>query len=310
LQRARASDAERAAAQQEASVKAAVDNLKSELSASNATSNSEDTAKKHADELRALEDRLTAKHKRELQEAKDAGGAASQQENSATTGATITEEQQQAAIAAAIAEYEKAVAARHVEEIASAVERGRMEQATKGKLKDSQLVKSQKRVKELETQILEWRRAGLIPEASTSAPSTSAAAPTPSTPSVATNPQTHTPAVPTTPVSASPATPLPRRPLVPPVPDPAMRGGRGGARGVVRGMQRGGLNIRGAAPGRGGAPAGAVPTPAPGVSIMGAAAKRIREEGDPQDDSLAKRLKPAGEGASGPVTLRRPPPPS
>jgi nucleoprotein TPR len=258
-----------------------------------------------------MEDRLTAKHQHELKAAVDAGLAA------ATSGTTITDDQQKAAIAAAIAEHEKALLARHTEEIASAVERGRMEQATKGKLKDSQLVKSQKRVKELENQILEWRKAGLIPEASTSTPSTStAAAPPPGTPT-ATSPQN---AHPTTPTSANPSaaagTPaggsgtLPRKPSMLSAPDHALRGGRGGARGIVRGAQRGGFNIRGAAPGRGGAPVAATPAPAAGVSIMGAAAKRNREEGDSQDDSLAKRLKPAGEATStgGPVALRRPPP--
>ena len=252
-----------------------------------------------------MEDRLTAKHQQELKAAVDAGVAA------ATSGATITDDQQKAAIAAAIAEHEKALLARHTEEIASAVERGRMEQATKGKLKDSQLVKSQKRVKELENQILEWRKAGLIPEASTS----TAAAPSPGTPTAASPQNAH----PTTPTSANPSaagTPaggsgtLPRKPSMLSAPDHALRGGRGGARGIVRGAQRGGFNIRGAAPGRGGAPVAATPAPATGVSIMGAAAKRNREEGDPQDDSLAKRLKPAGEATStgGPVALRRPPP--
>jgi nucleoprotein TPR len=307
LQRARAADAERAVAQQEASVKAAVDNLKTELNVLNTQPPSDDVAKRHAEEMRALEQQLTGKHNEELKAAVEAAVAAAQQDKPM---ASFSEEDRKAAITAAIVEHEKQLSARHAEEIASAVERGRMEQATKGKLKDSQLVKSQKRVKELETQILEWRKAGILPESSSVAQATPATGST----STAANPQIAVPADPTTPVAVSVPTgnagSLPRKPaaMAPMTStDPANRGGRGGARGIVRGAPRGGLNIRGAAPGRGGAPGGSAPAAASGVTILGAAVKRTREDGETPDDTLAKRLKPV-EGTGGPVALRRPPP--
>jgi len=225
--------------------------------------------------------------------------------------ATISEADLQAAIAAAIEKHEKQLQIRHTEDIASAVERGRMEQAAKGKLKDSQLVKAQKKVKELEIQILEWRKAGILPEP--------LSAPPPATP-VAAGPSTANPS-PTTPTAPPPSanngsagnTSLPRKPSLVPPTGPAEAAGRT-VRGAVRGVrgQRGGLSIRGAAPGRGGAPAApstapTVPNTSGGVQIVGAAAKRSREEGETPDDSLVKRLKPA-EGGSKPVALRRPPP--
>jgi nucleoprotein TPR len=300
LQRARAADVDKATAQQEVAVKAAIASVKIQSQIPNASSVSEDVFKRHAEELRVLEERLTAKHQEELKAAIKAS------EERKSTGALSSEVDHTAAIAAAIAAHEKEIQGRHAEEIASAVERGRMEQATKGKLKDSQLVKSQKRVKELETQILEWRKAGILPEPQ--------AVPSAATPAASTS--NVVPAPPATPKAAPVAgapTPLPRKPSLPATMTTAEgvgRGARGAARGVVRAR---GLNIRGAAPGRGGAPA--VPLPnAPnttsGVSIVGAAAKRSREEGETPNDSLVKRLKPAPtESGGGPVTLRRPPPP-
>jgi nucleoprotein TPR len=264
----------------------------------------DDIAKQHAEELRTLEERLTAKHQAELNAAAEAARTAAGQEK--PPAGTVSEDDLKAAIAAAIATHEKELQARHAEDIASAVERGRMEQAAKGKLKDSQLVKAQKKVKELEIQIMEWRKAGILPETSS--------APPPATPVAAGALVTN--ASPTTPAASAPhmnngstgTATLPQKPSLGPPTGPAESGrGRGAGRGV-RG-QRGGLSIRGAAPGRGGAPANppTVSASGSGVQIAGAAAKRSREEGEAADDSLAKRLKPA-DGAGKPVALRRPPP--
>jgi len=267
-----------------------VEDVKAKLQTSHTAAVSEDVAKRHAEEIRALEVRLTLQHQEELKAAVDAA-------EKAKPAGTFDHS---AAIAAAIAAHDKALQARHAEEIASAVERGRMEQATKGKLKDSQLVKSQKKVKELENQILEWRKAGILPEPVPPAPS--------STPNA---PMTPVQVSPTTSAVTSTSTTLPRKPsLVMPAPsvEGAARGVRGGARGTVRGASTRGLNIRGAAPGRGAPPGSVSSTATSGVSIIGAATKRARDEGETSDDSLVKRLKPA-EGGGGPVTLRRPPPP-
>ena len=275
---------------------AAVEKMKNDLQTSN-SSVPDDVVSRHAEELRTQEQILSARHKEELKKAVDAAVEAARKEKPVLS----SEVDQKAAIDAAIAEHEKQLQKRHADEIASAVDRGRMEQVAKGKLKDSQLVKAQKKVKELETQILEWRNAGLLSDAA-AAPATTAAANVNGSSSTANPPST-----PTAPTGPNPIN-LPRKPSLNTPTGPADgvgRGIRGGARGIGRGVARGGLNIRGAAPGRG------VPTsPASstsGVSIMGAAAKRPREEGATADDSLAKRLKPA-EPTGKPVTLRRPPP--
>lgn len=305
LLKARASDGERAAAQQAA----AIEKVKAELQTANASNSStpDEVINRHAEELRNLEARLKAQHQAELKAALDA----------AKLSTTSSNEDPKAAIAAAIAAHDRELQARHYEEIASAVERGRMEQAAKGKLKDSQLVKAQKKVKELEIQILEWRKAGMIPEAA--APASATAPPsTPTSSTAATAGPSSTHAAPAAPAPAPTQSPaanagLPRKPSMTLPTGPADGGagrGRGGvSRGgpSIRGAARG-LNIRGAAPGRGGATSPTASTG--GVSIMGAA-KRPRDETG--DDSLAKRLKPADPSANAPssgkpVTLRRPPP--
>ena len=99
---------------------------------------------------------------------------------------------------------------------------------------------------------------------------------------------------------------LPRKPSVAQVTAaqaaPNADRGRGQGIGVGRGA---GMNIRGTA---------AHAPGAPGVSIIGAAGKRAREEPNAADGSLAKRLKPAeGATAPKPVTIQRnrqQPPPS
>jgi len=206
----------------------------------------------------------------------------------------VSDVEQKAAIAAAIALHDKELEPRRQAELQEAMESGRREADMKGRLKDAQLLRTQTKLKEKEALILGWQNAGLIPKdekpatPGKSAPA-NASSSTPSTTSVA-------------PAANLPGKPPPTAPAVTPQ---SGRGARGGARGLARGTARG-LSIRGAAPGRGGAPSPV--SGASGVSIIGAAGKRTREEGDGAvDDSLAKRLKPA-EGTSKPVAIRRPPP--
>lgn len=293
MQKARAADNERASAQQQAAVTAAVDKVKGELQAPSLSGIPDDIAKAHAEELRNLEARLVAEHQKQLKAAVEAA----KKELPAISSST-SEVDQQALIAAAIAAHEKEREPSRQAELQEAMENGRKEADVKGRLKDAQLLRTQNKLKEKEALILSWQTAGLVPKDEKPA--------TPAKPA-AINPASAPTAVPTGPANAS----LPARPanaVTPAVATPqAVRGARGGARGgAIRGAARG-LNIRGAAPARGGAAAPAT-APAPGMSIAGAAAKRSREEGDgAADDSLAKRLKPA-EGTSKPVVLRRPPP--
>ena len=186
LQKNRAADAERAVVQQEAAVAAAIEKVRAELSSS---ASGDDASNRHAEELRALEERLATKHKQDLKAALETTHHA--------PPATGSEVDHQAAIATAIAEHDKIVQARHEQEISLAVDRGRMEQAAKGKLKDQALVRTQNKLKELEAQVLEWRKAGIIPEI----PTTNTAPATPTAgPSVT---KTAVPPPPTTPTSSS-----------------------------------------------------------------------------------------------------------
>ena len=216
-------------------------------------------------------------------------------------------EAQKAAIDAAIAEFKKDMEARHTEEIASAVDRGRMEQATKGKLKDSQLVRAQKRVKDLEAQIAEWQASGAIPTTSpavvppVAAAAAQAVAKPAATNTVATPAAGYTSGTAAGPsqVKPNPAAAataaiagapnggnLPRRPLGAGVVTGGVPLGRGGGP-VGRGAVQRTAPVRQ----QPAAPAGAAPTG--GVSIMGAAGKRPHEDAaGAADGSLAKRLKP------------------
>ena len=249
----------------------------------------EEVEKKHADELKALEERLRAEHKKELEV------AAAKIVPGGTTD-DIRKTDIEAAITAAKAEWEKA----KVGEIEEAIERGRVEQQTKGRLKDAQLTRTQTRVKELEAKIMELQ--GSI---TTSTSKTTTVAPTqkptptqPPTqklaqPSAQKPAPAQTPGQKPTPIINKPQqtatqTRLPNRPTPPT---------RGGGPGRVLG-------------GRGGAPITA-PTQSTGggVSIMGAA-KRPREDTEGEapipDNSLAKRLKPAENKPTPPI--KRPPP--
>ncbi|CCM06215.1 uncharacterized protein FIBRA_08460 [Fibroporia radiculosa] len=300
LSKGRAADSERAAAQQQAAVDAAVEKLRAELQVVSSSTSSDEVAARHARELQELEERLTTRHREELKAAVEAAIAQGQ------THASVSSPDVDQAVQAAVAANEAKLKEQHEQELAGAVERGRMEQAAKTKLKDHQLVRAQAKLKELEGQMQELRKNGVIPQAPP--PATTTAKPMAAAPASA---STSKPAI-NAPAAAVAQRTLPRKPSLG---HPTAEGlGRG--RGAVRGVARGGLAIRGTAGvGRGAAPAASAP-PADGttgeVSIVGAAGKRAREEGETApDDSLAKRLKPA-EGSSKPVTLRRdrvPPPP-
>jgi len=289
------------AEKQAAAVSEAVEKAKAEMTSG--TGVQEDILKRHAEELQALEQKLKAHYESELKARVDA--ALKSRPPPAANPAD-----QQAVVDAALAEFEKKLQQRHNEEIASAVERGRMEQGAKAKLKDSQLVKAQKRVKDLEAQIHEWQAAGIVlpltpaaptPAGATPAQAPASAKPTPPAPQL----QASTAAAASGPsqpkpnptagsaVAAASAANLPRRPPAnTPGTQTTLQPARGGA---IRGVGRGGLPPRGGAPLRQ-PPVRTAPTAPPatqGVSIMGAA-KRPREDNPATtEDSLAKRLKPA-----------------
>jgi nucleoprotein TPR len=241
----------------------------------------EEAEKKHADELKALEERLRAEHKKELE------AAAANAVLGATTEKTGADVE--TLIASAKAEWEKA----HQEDIEKAIESGRVEQQAKGRLKDAQLLRTQTKVKELEAKILELQGPGAA-SSSKSVATTPGQKPAPTQPPPQKAAPTQIPGQKPTPAANKPQQTavqnrLPNRPTPPT---------RGGGPGRVLG-------------GRGGAPTTA-PTPQStggGVSIMGAA-KRPREdaEGETQtaDNSLAKRLKPAENKPTPPI--KRPPP--
>ena len=313
------------AQKQAALITEAVEKAKADMSTGADSSSKDDLEKRHAEQLRSLEEKLKAQYDIELKAKVDSAVAeALKAQPTPADPPARNSADQQAAIDAALEQFKKEIETRHAEEIASAVERGRMEAAAKGKLKDSQLVKAQKRVKELEAQIQEWKAAGIV----LPAPTASAASPVATAPGSAAPPTAARPAAPSTtqpvagpsqakPVPATAATAaaaaanqnagnLPRKPPAGPT-GAGVAPVRGGA---VRQLGRGGVPLGVA---RGGAPLRTAPVKPPqqaplsgGVSIVGAAAKRAREEGSPADDSLAKRLKPA-EPLSRPVPVRKPP---
>jgi len=270
------------ATKQQAAVDTAVAAVKSENLPITVSTN-EEAEKKHAEELKALEERLRAEYKKELE-------AVTVKATSGETAETDVE----AAIATAKVEWEKT----HEEEIEKAIERGRVEQQTKGRLKDAQLMRTQAKVKELEAKVLELQGPGAASTSNaTTVTPTQKPAPTQVLAQKPTPAQTHgqrpTPAV-NRPQQAAAQNKLPNRPTLPT---------RGGGPGRV---------LNAALGGRGGAPTTAAPTPqntGGGVSIMGAA-KRPREDAEGEtpttDNSLAKRLKPAENKPNPPI--KRPPP--
>ncbi|TBU44414.1 hypothetical protein BD309DRAFT_35497 [Dichomitus squalens] len=260
---------------------------------------SEAAIAKHAEELRALEERLVKKHQEELKAALEAANA--------SAAAPLPDTQ--AAIDAAVAAYKETLAEEHAKALDDAVERGRKEAAARAKLKDQQLVRAQGKVKELEARLQQ-----LDPNSGAPAPAPAAEA----TPSKPTPSAFVTPAAGISATSASPAAPaaaatgkaglpvnLPAKPT--PAPRAPVRG-RGGA----PAPGRGGLAIRGAAPGVGRGAAVAAAAAAAGDAAVPNAVKRTRDGDAAADDTTAKRQK-QGEGAvNPPVTLRRNrvPPPS
>ncbi|KAI6016240.1 TPR/MLP1/MLP2-like protein-domain-containing protein [Pisolithus marmoratus] len=299
---------------------AAAEKAKNDMAVANA-GNTEELVKRHAQELADLRALLNTQYEANLKAAVDAATLAAKAEATVASGDDATK----AAIDTAIATREREFQAKLNDEIEKAVERGRMEQSAKSKLKDAQLVRSQMKVKDLEAQILEWRKAGMVPD-STNTPATTTATPaTTTTPAASTStvPSQATPAS-TTDSSTVPASsaPVRKQPTSGAVTlGPAEAAIRGRGRGIsIRGAQRG-ISIRG----RGGAPSPTATTAPPqqqqAIQIMGAAAKRAREDDASSDDSLAKRIRPAEAGASTPgpaagvtnkppVTIRRPQPPA
>lgn len=261
-------------------------------------STSEEAEKKHAGELKALEERLRAEHKKELVAATANTVPGGTVEKSVETNVEV-------AIAAAKAEWEKSNEAK----IEEAVERGRMELQAKGRLKDAQLTRTQAKVKELEARLLELQGPGA---ASTTTTTTAVAASKPATTTAvaATKPATtQAPAQKPTPaqthgqkptLAASRPQQLVGQNRLPNRPTPVTRGGGPGRA------------LNATLGGRGGAPTTTAPNPqgtGGGVSIMGAA-KRPREDADGEtpttDNSLVKRLKPAENKPTPPI--KRPPP--
>lgn len=286
---------------QQAAVDTAVAAVKSENPPTTVSTN-EEVEKKHAEELKALEERLRAEHKKELEATTTKGVSGEGVEKSA-------ERDVEAAIVAAKAEWEKA----HEEEIEKAIERGRVEQQTKGRLKDAQLMRTQAKVKELEAKVLELQGSGAASTSSTTTVST-AQKPTP----------TQAPAQKPTPTQTPAQKPAPaQNPAQKPTaaqnpgqkPTPAASKPQQTA--VQNRLPNRPIQTRGGGPvralgGRGGAPTTAAPTlqsTTSGVSIMGAA-KRPREDVEGEtpaaDNSLVKRLKPTENKPTPPI--KRPPP--
>jgi len=266
------------ATKQQAAVDTAIAAVKSENTTTTVSTN-EEVEKKHVEELKALEERLRAEHKKELEAATANTVSGGNVEKSAETNVG-------AAIAAAKTEWEKA----HEEEIEKAIERGRVEQQTKGRLKDAQLMRTQAKVKELEAKLLELQGPGATSTTTTTTAVTAQKLASTQTPAQRPTPaqtagQKPTPAVSKLQQTAA-QNKLPNRPT------PATRGGGPGRV----------LNA-----GRGGAPTSQ--STGGGVSIMGAA-KRPREDAEGEtpntDNSLVKRLKPAENKPTPPI--KRPPP--
>jgi nucleoprotein TPR len=290
MQKARAADGERASAQLQAAVTAAVDKLKSEPQASGSSTIPDGIAKAHAEELQNLQVRLLAEHQKQLQTAVEAA------KKELPSGSEMSDTGLKVAIAAAIAEHDIDLEQRRQAELQEATESGRREADMKGRLKDAQLLRTQTKLKEKEALILSWQNAGLVPKDEKPSAKSSTANASSSAPPTAPAASTMTNLLVKPGAAGAAATTTPQ----------AVRGARGGTRGLARGTARG-LSIRGAAPGRGGA-SPVTPSGPSSVSIIGAASKRPREEADgAPDDSLAKRLKPV-EGTSKPVAIRRPPP--
>lgn len=292
---------QKATDEQDATIKAAVDKATTELRSA-PSAPSEELTKQHAEELRAQEERLIAKHREELQKAVEAATAKAKE--SAPAPAPSPEAQKaatDAAVAAALTAKDAELRTKYQVEIEKAVESGRLEGTMKLRLKDTQLVRAQNKVKELEAQMEEWKKTGVVP--GEQAPSASAPPPATATvpsPSTATGPSAAVPSPTTSAPHRLGAPALLTRKASVPAAAAAAGGATQPARGRGRGVARGGnIGIRGAGRGAGGPASGSTAGGAGEVAIMGAAAKRTREEGEVSTgDSLAKRLKPAVAAAA------------
>ena len=287
-------------AERESAIASAIEKTKAEFEKVGATDSSEES-KRHEEELRALEEKLGAQHEEELRSAVENA----RKEQSAATA------DQQAAIDAAVVEQKAVWESTHAVDIEAAVDRGRMEAAAKSKLKDAQLVKAQRRVKELEAQALKWKEAGYIPEEEQTPLVPAAQSPAPTAPA-ATSASASAPGqtggsnvLPTVPATATAA----RKPgQLPTVPGAAGRGAP-----IARQQRGSSLASRGGAPARPAAPlsiagasSGAASTAnQPGtLNIMGASKRPRDEQTGTGDDTLAKRLRPA-EAPSKPAAMQR-----
>ncbi|KAH9018598.1 hypothetical protein EDB85DRAFT_604415 [Lactarius pseudohatsudake] len=150
---------QRATEEQDTAIKAAVDKATTELRSAPSAA-SEELSKQHAEELQALEERLVAKHREELEAAR-----AKAQESVPAPAASPTAEEQKAtidaAVAAALAARDAEQRTKHQADIEKAVESGRLEGTMKLRLKDTALIRAQNKVKELESQVEEWKKAQL-----------------------------------------------------------------------------------------------------------------------------------------------------
>lgn len=266
----------------------------------------------HKQELADLEARLTQKYEAE---------AKTHKESAANADGTPE------AVENIVKERMEAFQKEHEQKLTDAIERGRREVNMKLKLKDGQLAKALAGRKELEEQIKVLKEQLNAAGITASAPTTSATGTiitavesVPSTPAKNLGATSTTlnatptvpPAPPTTPAtSAGPSTLPPKPPATvvpvskPTAPSQATTTSVRGA--AARGRGRG-MSIRGgAAAGRGGGVLAQVNSAAAaspsGTSILGAAAKRPREETEaapPDAQSLAKRLR-----GTPPVTLHR-----
>ena len=118
---------QKATEEQDATIKAAVDKASNELRSASAVS--EQLTKQHAEELRAQEERLVAKHREGLEKAVQAATTKAQESVPAPTPAPSAEAQNAAidTAAAALAAKEAELRTNHQTEIEKAVESGRLD---------------------------------------------------------------------------------------------------------------------------------------------------------------------------------------
>ena len=127
---------------------------------------SDELTKQHTEELRAQEERLVTKHREELEKVAEAATAKAREFAPAPASVPTAEDQKAAidtAVTAALAAKDAELRTKDQTEIEKAVESGRLEGTMKLRLKETQLIRAQSKVKELELQIEEWKKAGVVP---------------------------------------------------------------------------------------------------------------------------------------------------